>query len=164
MEKIFISLRLRIRIIMVTFTGTYTAKVDDKGRLVLPAAVRRTMPVGGDMRFVIKKGIFDDYLEMSTYEAWTAEAEDTRAKLDFFNEEHVQFWREYMRGIEVVEPDARLGRISIPHSLLDAISVTKEVVFLGIGSKLEVWAKESYETSRISNQKYVAIARSLSRL
>ena len=147
---------------MVTFIGTYNAKVDDKGMLVLPASVRRAMPIGGDMRFVIKKGIFDNYLEMSTYEAWTAEAEDTRSKLDFFNDEHVQFWREYMRGIEVVEPDAKLGRISIPRDLLNAISVTKEVVFLGIGSKLEVWAKETYETSRISNEKYVSIARSLS--
>ncbi len=148
---------------MVTFIGTYTAKVDDKGRLVLPAAVRRSMPVGGDMRFVIKKGIFDTCLEMSTYEAWYAEAEDTRAKLDFFKEEHVQFWREYMRGIEVVEPDAKLGRISIPRNLLDAIGVTKEVVFSGIGSKMEVWAKESYEHSGITNEKYVSIARSLSR-
>ena len=148
---------------MVTFIGTYTAKVDDKGRLVLPAAVRRSMPVGGDMRFVIKKGIFDSCLEMSTYEAWAAEAEDTRAKLDFFKEEHVQFWREYMRGIEVVEPDAKLGRISIPRNLLDAIGVTKEVVFLGIGSKMEVWAKESYEKSQITNEKYVSMARSLSR-
>ena len=148
---------------MVTFIGTYTAKVDDKGRLVLPAAVRRSMPVGGDMRFVIKKGIFDSCLEMSTYEAWAAEAEDTRAKLDFFKEEHVQFWREYMRGIEVVEPDAKLGRISIPRNLLDAIGVTKEVVFLGIGSKMEVWARESYEKSQITNEKYVSIARSLSR-
>ena len=147
---------------MVTFIGTYTAKVDDKGRLVLPAGVRRLMPIGGDMRFVIKKGIFDTCLEMSTYEEWTAEAEDTRSKLDFFNDEHVQFWREYMRGIEVVEPDSKLGRISIPRDLLNAIGVTKEVVFLGIGSKLEVWAKESYETSRITNEKFVSIARSLS--
>ena len=148
---------------MVTFIGTYTAKVDDKGRLVLPAGVRRLMPVGGDMRFVIKKGIFDTCLEMSTYEEWTAEAEDTRSKLDFFNDEHVQFWREYMRGIEVVEPDSKLGRISIPRDLLNAIGVTKEVVFLGIGSKLEVWAKESYEASRITNEKFVSIARSLSK-
>ena len=115
------------------------------------------------MRFVIKKGIFSSCLEMSPYEAWAAEADDTRAKLDRFNEEHEQFWREYMRGIEVVEPYAKLGRISIPRNLLDAIGVTKEVVFLGIGSKMEVWARESYEKSRISNEKYVSIARSLSR-
>jgi len=148
---------------MVTFIGTYSAKVDDKGRLVLPAAVRRSMPVGGDMRFVIKKGTFDSCLEMSPYEAWEQESEGIKAKLDFFNEEHVTFWRQYMRGIEVVEPDAKLGRISIPRNFLDAIGVTKEVVFLGIGSKMEIWAKDSFEQSRISNEQYVAIARSLSR-
>jgi MraZ protein len=148
---------------MVTFIGTYSAKVDDKGRMVLPAAIRRVMPVGGDMRFVIKKGIFSSCLEMSTYDAWSAEAEDTKAKLDPFKEEHEIFWRENMRGIEVVEPDAKLGRISIPRTFLDAIGVTKEVVFLGIGSKMEIWAKDAFERSRISHDEYVAIARSLSR-
>ena len=148
---------------MVTFIGTYSAKVDDKGRLVLPAAVRRDMPVGGDMRFVIKKGIYDSCLEMSPYETWARETEEIRSKLDFFNHEHVLFWREYMRGVEVVEPDSKMGRISISRSFLDAIGVTKEVVFLGIERKMEIWAKETFEQSRISNDEYVSIARSLSR-
>ncbi|MBR4826657.1 MAG: hypothetical protein IKZ91_02085 [Bacteroidales bacterium] len=148
---------------MVTFIGTYTAKVDDKGRLVLPAAVRRDMPVGGDMRFVIKKGIFDRCLELSTFEAWERESEEVRAKLDFFNPDHVKFWREYMREVEVVEPDPKLGRISISRSLLDAIGVTKDVVFFGIERKMEVWAKDAFEQSRISNDDYVSIAKSLSR-
>lgn len=148
---------------MVTFIGTYSAKVDDKGRLVLPAAVRREMPVGGDMRFVIKRSIYDNCLEMSPYETWYMETEDIRSKLDPFNHDHQLFLREYMRGVEVVEPDARLGRISISRNLLDAIGVTKEVVFLGIERKMEIWAKESYEQSQITNEQYVAIARSLSR-
>lgn len=148
---------------MVTFIGKYPSKVDDKGRLVLPAAFRGVLPVGSDTRFVIKKSIYDPCLEMYTFEEWNAQTEKIKETLDFFNPDHVTFWREYMRDCDIVEPDARLGRISISRELLDAIGVTKEVEFFGIGFKIEIWAKEQYEQSRISNENFVAIAKSLSR-
>ena len=67
-----------------------------------------------------------------------------------------------MRDVDIVEPDSKLGRISISRELLDAIGITKDVVFFGIGHKLEVWAKDAFEASRITNDNYISIARSLS--
>ena len=61
-----------------------------------------------------------------------------------------------------MEPDARLGRISISRKLLDSISVDKEVVFSGNDFKIEIWAKETFEASRLSNDEFIAIAESLS--
>ena len=156
-------MRLRIRITMVTFYGKYPAKTDDKGRIVLPAAIRRDMPAGGDTRFVIKKSIYDSCLEMYTFDEWTRQADKIKEELDFFNPDHVTFWREYMRDVDIVEPDSKLGRISISRELLDAIGITKEVVFFGVGFKLEVWAKEAFEQSRITNDSFISIAKSLSR-
>ena len=43
---------------MVTFIGEYTSRVDDKGRLVFPAAFRAAMAPGSDMRFIVKKDLF----------------------------------------------------------------------------------------------------------
>ena len=148
---------------MVTFYGKYPARIDDKGRMVFPAAIRKDIPAGGDMRFVIKKAIYDNCLEMYSYEEWSRESEKIKDGLDFFNPDHVAFWREYMRDVDIVEPDPKLGRISISRELLDAIGITKEVVFFGVGFKMEVWAKESFESSRITNDSYISIARSLSR-
>ena len=154
---------LRIRIIMVTFYGKYPVRIDDKGRLVLPAAIRRDMPAGGDMRFVIKKSIYDNCLEMYTFDEWTRQTDKIKENLDFFNPDHVTFWREFMRDVDIVEPDSKLGRISISRELLDAIGITKEVVFFGVGFKLEVWAKTAFDASRITNDSFISIARSLSR-
>ena len=148
---------------MASFICESTSRIDDRGRLVFPAPLKGMMPPGSDMRFVIKKSLYDDCLEMWTHEEWEKEAEKIREGLDFFNPQHVQFWREYMRDCDIVEPDARLGRISISRYLLDAIGVTREVEFFGIGFKIEIWAKEQFEQSRISNENYVAIAKSLSR-
>lgn len=143
---------------MVTFIGNYTSKMDDKGRLVFPSPLKNMLPEGSDMRFVVKKDIFSDCLEMYTFEEWARQSEEVRSRLDMFNEEHARFWRAYMRDRDIVEPDAKFGRISISKELLDRIGVTKEVVFSGNDYKIEIWAKEQYEASKISNEEFIAIA------
>lgn len=147
---------------MITFIGEYGAKLDDKGRVVFPSPFKSLMPADGDMRFVIRKDIFEDCLEMFTFEEWQRRSEEVKSKLDLFNKEHAVFWREYMRNRAIVEPDGKLGRISIPRKLLETIGVTKEVVFSGNDYKIEIWSKEKYEASEISNAEYIAIAGRLS--
>ena len=148
---------------MVTFIGEYTSRVDDKGRLVLPAPLKSAIPAGGDMRFVIKKDLFEPCLQMYTLEEWEHTSAEVKSRLNFFNRQHAIFWREYMRDRDVVEPDAKLGRITVSRKLLDAIGVTKEVVFYGNDFKIEIWAKERFEASRLSNPEFIAIAESLSK-
>ena len=70
---------------MVKFIGEYTGKLDDKGRVVLPAAFKSVMPADEDMKFVLKKDIFVDCLEMYTYTEWTRQSEEVKSKLNFFN-------------------------------------------------------------------------------
>ena len=143
---------------MVTFIGNYKAKLDDKGRLVFPSPLKNMLPEGRDMRFVIKKDIFEDCLEMYTFAEWERQSEEVRSRLNMFNEDHARFWRAYMRDRDVVEPDAKFGRITISKELLDRIGVTKDVVFSGNDFKIEIWAKEKFEASKISNDEFIAIA------
>ncbi|MCI5719786.1 MAG: protein mraZ [Bacteroidales bacterium] len=147
---------------MITFIGEYSAKLDDKCRVVFPAPFKSLMPSDGDMRFVIKKDIFEDCLEMYTFEEWERQSQEVKSKLNFFNRSHASFWREYMRDRAIVEPDSKLGRISIPRKLLESIGVTKEIVFSGSDYKIEIWAKEKYEASAISNEEFLNIAGQLS--
>lgn len=147
---------------MATFIGEYTVKTDDKGRIVFPAAFKSAMPADGDMRFVLKKDIFENCLEMFTFEEWERQSRNVKEKLNFFNREHAAFWREYMRDRAIVVPDGKPGRISIPRKLLESIGVTKEAVFSGNDYKIEIWAKENFEANRIPNGKYIEIAGKLS--
>lgn len=147
---------------MVTFTGEYPSKVDDKGRLVMPSALRKVMPEDADMRFVVKRDIFSDCLQMYTFEEWQRRSEEVRSKLNFFNEDHCRFWREFMRNLEVVEPDPKFGRISISSRLLGSIGVSKDVIFSGSYSWIEIWDKDRYEASALTNEEVRTIAGKLS--
>ena len=148
---------------MVTFIRKYCSKIDDKGRMVFPAPFKGLLSAGDDMRFVVKKSIYDNCLEMFTFEEWSRQSGKIKDSLDFFNPDHNLFWREYLRDCVIVEPDAKYGRISISRELLDAVSIDREVVFFGVDFKIEIWAKEAFESSSISNENYIAIARSLAR-
>lgn len=147
---------------MTSFIGKYSSRLDEKGRLVFPAPLKGLMPSGGDMRFVVKKDIFRNCLEMLSYAEWSAQTEAMRCRLDFLNPKHVSFWSYYTSGNYIVEPDSKLGRMSIPRELLDYIGATKEVVFSGNVFKIEIWAKEEFESSQISHAEFIAIAESLS--
>ena len=136
---------------MVNFIGEYSAKIDDKGRIILPSAFKSLLPAD-DMRFVVRKDIFDDCLEMLTFSEWEKRSEQIKSRLNFLKKEHASFWREFMRGNTVVTPDNKLGRISIPKKLLDAIGAEKEVIFAGNDHKIELWAREKYESSAIPEE------------
>ncbi|HON54898.1 MAG TPA: hypothetical protein PLG03_05065 [Bacteroidales bacterium] len=141
---------------MVNFFGEFTVKMDDKNRLVLPSSFKSFLK-DGDMRFVVRKEIFSDCLEMFTFEDWNAESEKIRAKLNMNNREHALLWREYNREVALVTPDEKMGRISIPKKLLEKIGIVKEVVFVGIGNKIEVWASEKYQNSKLSDNDYLSL-------
>ena len=147
----------------MTFIGEYSAKIDDKGRIILPSAFKSLLPAD-DMRFVVRKDIFDDCLEMLTFSEWEKRSEQIKSRLNFLKKEHASFWREFMRGNTVVTPDNKLGRISIPRKLLDAIGAEKEVIFAGNDHKIELWAREKYESSAIPEEEFVSLAEKVSNL
>ena len=148
---------------MVKFIGEYSAKVDDRGRVVFPSAFKSIMPAD-DMRFVIRKDVFEPCIEMFTYQEWERQSDELKSKLNFLKREHAVFWREYMRSCAIVEPDAKLGRISIPAKIKEAVGISKEVVFSGCDHKIEIWDKDQYESVRISDEEYISLAGMLSDL
>ena len=143
---------------MAKFIGCYKAKVDDKGRLIFPAAFKSIMGEGANLRFVVKKSLFAECLEMYAYDEWERDSEAVRSRLNFFNPEHAAFWREYMRGTADVEPDGKLGRMTIPKALLEKAGIGKDVVFAGNNHLIEIWDKEKYEAREMKSEDFVALA------
>lgn len=152
---------------MVNFFGEYFSRVDDKGRMVLPSRLKNTLPAGSDLRFVVRKDLFQPCLQMIPYEEWEKRAGAVQESLDLtFNRNDAIFWREYMRNCDVVEPDAKLGRINLPRKFLSHIGIDelkKDVVFSGNGFMIEIWSRDAWEASEISNDEIIAIAESHSR-
>lgn len=150
---------------MIKFIGEYSAKVDDKGRVVFPSGLKSQLPDSGhtgDCRFVVKKDLFEPCLEMYTFAEWERQSEELKSKINFLNRNEAAFWREYTRHRSIVEPEAKLGRMSIPKTLLESIGAGKELVFCGNDHKIEIWSREAYEKSALSQETFISLAESIS--
>ena len=150
---------------MVRFFGKASGKVDDKGRIVFPAIYRDAMARAGveDMTLVIKKSVLGDCLNLFTREEWERRSDLVLEGLDpELNPGHAAFWSKYNDGVWSVVPDWKLCRLNIPSELLEQTGLTKEVVFAGVGYKIEIWPKDRRESTLMSDGQFKETAARLS--
>ena len=150
---------------MVRFYGPANGKVDDKGRVVLPAAFRDAMVRGGseNMTLIVKKNVQQCCIDLFSAEEWETRSEKVLSGIDpELNTEDADFWTKYNDGVYTLVPDGKLGRLNIPSELLESAGITKEVVFGGVGYKLQIWNPETRKASLLSDEKFKKTASELS--
>ena len=150
---------------MIRVRGDTLGKVDDKGRVVLPAIFREEFVRAGeeDMTMVVKKNVQGTCLNLFTRAAWDQECDKVLEGLDpELNPDHAAFWSKFNAGVYYVVPDGKLGRLNIPSELLEKVGITKEVVFAGVGYKIELWSRERREASLMSDDQFRETAARLS--
>ena len=128
---------------MNSFIGTYECKVDAKGRLMLPAALKKQMDGVLQDGFVIKRAVFQECLELYPMTEWNALMQKIN-KLNRFKKKNNDFIRRFTAGVKTVELDAT-GRLLIPKDLLSFAGITKEIVISTAINIVEIWDKEKYE-------------------
>ena len=78
------------------------------------------------------------------------------------NTEDADFWTKYNDGVFTLVPDGKLGRLNIPSELLESAGITKEVVFGGVGYKLQIWDPEAMKEELLSDKQFKETASRLS--
>jgi MraZ protein len=128
-----------------TIVGTYECKVDAKGRLLLPAPLKKQLATSLQNGFVLKRSVFQSCLELYPMEEWNLMMEKIN-KLNRFVKKNNDFIRRFTAGVKVVEIDA-LGRLLVPKDLVAFASISKDVVLSSAVNIVEIWDKDLYEKS-----------------
>lgn len=121
------------------FMGEYQHTMDTKGRLFMPARFREEL----GMRFILTKGL-DQCLFVFPMQEWTLLEQKLRS-LPVTMKEARAFSRFLFAGATDCELDKQ-GRILIPAHLRDYAGLEKEAMVIGVSSRVEVWAKEAWQT------------------
>ncbi len=130
---------------MTNLIGTYECKVDAKGRVMFPSALKKQLQkVIGD-GFVIKRSVFNQCLEIHPMNDWNGVVGQVN-KLNRFVKKNNDFIRSYMAGLKMVEVDGS-GRFLIPKDLISFAGLQKEIVLSSSVNMIEIWDKERYESS-----------------
>ena len=140
------------------FMGEYQHTIDDKNRLIIPSKFREGL---GD-KFVMTKGL-DNCLFVYPIEEWEKLEQKLKAS-PFTKSEARAFVRYFYSGPTECEHDKQ-GRVLVPQVLKDHAQIKKDVVIIGVSSRVEVWSKEVWERySQEAQQDYEAIAENLTDL
>ncbi len=142
---------------MTNFIGDSTCNLDSKGRVVLPSAFIRQMGSGLQETFVVRKDIFVKCLVIYPMEEWERQNKIIRARTNPYNREHAQFVRAFYKDTAELNLDSN-NRLLIPKRLLDQVNASKEVVMSGHYNKIELWPKEAYDRSVVTDEEFAALA------
>ena len=120
------------------FFGTYTPRLDDKGRLFLPAKFRDKLAGG----LVMTRGQ-ERCLYVFPMEEFMRVADDLRAA-PVTSKAVRDYLRVFLSGASDEIPDKQ-GRVTIPANLREYAGLSRECTVIGAGSRLEVWDTAAWE-------------------
>ncbi len=121
------------------FLGTHTPKLDDKGRVILPAKFREDLADGvvlprGQERclYVFSRATFGDVLEKLR----TASLTSKTAR---------EYQRFFLSGVSEEEPDKQ-GRVTVPAVLRQYAGLDRELTVIGSGDRAEIWSTPAWNS------------------
>lgn len=118
--------------------GEYEHSIDTKGRLIMPAKLKEDI---GDS-FVITKGL-DGCLFAYSKKEWQNFEEKLRT-FPLTNKDARALMRFFLAGAMECEIDKQ-GRFLISSNLRNVATLEKEVVIIGVGTRIEIWNKDKWE-------------------
>lgn len=117
------------------FVGEYSHNIDAKGRIIMPSKLREQL---GE-QFMITRG-FEGCLAVYPMEAWEKFVEKlTMLPTNQKSTRYLQ--RELLSGAAEAEPDKQ-GKVLITPSHRKYAELSKEVVIIGVGTRVEIWDAE----------------------
>jgi MraZ protein len=124
---------------MGLFLGTYNPRLDDKGRLILPAKFRPQLADG----LVLTRG-----QERCLYVFPLAEFQrmhEQAAAAPVSNKPARDYLRLMLSGAHDDAPDKQ-GRLSIPAPLREYAGLDRDVAVIGTGTRAEIWNAAAWDT------------------
>lgn len=145
---------------MTTFVGDYPVKADEKGRVLFPSAFKKQISESAGNRFVVKKDIFENCLNLYPYDEWERQVKIIRSRINPYKKEHAKFLREFYKGTAEISLDSS-GRILFPKRLTDLVGISKEIILAGQDDKIEIWNKSAYDSQQMNEENFADLAEKL---
>ncbi len=128
---------------MLNLLGEYDCKSDAKGRMMLPAGLKKQLQDVVHEGFVVNRDMFDKCLILYPMKQWS-EVSSEIGKLNRFVAKNVKFIRKFNNGATLLELDSA-GRLLLPAALCAYAGIEREIKVAGNGDRIEIWSKSAYE-------------------
>ncbi len=135
------------------FLGNIGAKIDAKGRVFLPATFRKVLQANSESTLILRKDIYQKCLVIYPESVWNEMSDSLRAKLDRWNPEHQNLFRQFVANVEIANLDSN-GRLLLSKRFLNAVNIQQDVSFVGMDNTIEIWGTEELDKSMMDVQDF----------
>jgi len=140
---------------MQTFIGNIEARLDDKGRIFVPAVYRKILADESSKRIVMRRDTDNECLMFYPESIWNEKVEQMRMNLDEWDPEDQLILMQFMADAEYLEMDGQ-GRILLQKKNLETIGAQSDVLFVGMLNRFALWAPQTFESKRMSQTELAA--------
>ena len=140
---------------MQTFIGNIEARLDEKGRIFVPASYRKILAESESKRIVMRRDTDNECLMFYPEHIWNEKVEQMRQVLDEWDPEDQLLLMQFMADAEFLEPDGQ-GRILLQKKNLETIGAQNDVLFVGMLNRFALWTPENFANKRLSQTELAA--------
>ena len=140
---------------MQTFIGNIEGRLDEKGRIFVPAVYRKILAEAESKRIVMRRDTDNECLMFYPELVWNEKVEQLRANLDEWDPEDQLILMQFMADEEYMEMDGQ-GRILLQKKNLETIGAQQDVLFVGMLNRFALWAPEKFAEKRLSQTELAA--------
>jgi MraZ protein len=126
------------------FIGSFKYSIDGKGRVSIPAKLRKYVSAEANDTFVMTRGTAR-CIDLYPIDQWKELVAEKLMKLNTFNPQEAMFIRMFLQEAAEDKLDTQ-SRLLIPKSLIEYAGIQKDVFILGAVKKIEIWNLDSYES------------------
>jgi MraZ protein len=144
---------------MSSFKGSYLYSVDSKGRVNIPAKLRKHVSTEANDNFVLTRG-YERCLFIYPQDEWQRLEQSIR-QLSGTNPKHRFFIRTLCQHASEVQLDGQ-SRITIPRELLEFSGIESDVKIIGVLERIELWNPRQFEEyQQAQSESYEVVAQTV---
>lgn len=126
------------------FLGSFKYSFDSKGRVSLPAKLRKSVNQDANDTFIMTRSL-EKCIEIHPKDQWEKTIETKLNMLNTFDKNNSAFMRMYLEKASEDTLDSQ-GRLMIPQNLIEHAGIKKDVIIIGMNKHIEIWDQDEYST------------------
>lgn len=132
------------------FLGSFKYSIDSKGRVAIPARMRKFVNPEANDTFVLTRGT-EKCIDVYPMDHWKELVSNKLDNLNAFDPQEAKFLRMFLEEAAEDKFDSQ-ARLTIPKNLIEFAGIQKDVLIKGVNKFIEIWNPDTYEAYLKDNQ------------
>ena len=133
---------------MSTFIGNIEARLDDKGRIFIPAGYRKILGEMESRRIIMRRDTDNECIIFYPEQVWNEKVGQLRQALNEWDPDDQMILMQFMAEAEILEPDSQ-GRVLLQKKNVEMIGAQQDVLFVGMLDRFALWSPSVFRDKQM---------------